>query len=309
MECVRNQDESDALSPSQIFKRLGKFIDEMSQSVDRLPNEFVEQLPPTPLSAVKLLHANVKTLTREEYKSIDCYLTSSLKIIKGMLQKKKEPSLDSLFTIGAAHDIFSIASYKRRYQKALILWMWGREQVEAVCRPIPSQLADREINLQVARALYGKFEDDSLDDIPKMLESVIQQAQAADDESWVNKATALLSLIEGANRTHEQEWRSVNAEQDAKWKAMNAQERFLTEVAKHLKGKKYKAVVNPDHIQLIPNSDYDIPMSSLEEVVYVYAKIEAEKFGMNTTEMELCPQTSTTPEGYIRIDFVPKIKQ
>lgn len=304
MELVRTQGEANALPPKQVFKRLRQFIDEMYHSTDRLPKEFVEQLSQTPKDAIKLLHANLKTLTEEEFKSVDYCLTSSLKIVKGLLKKKIKPFLDTLFDIVEAYDIFSLISYRRRYEKALMLWMVRRSQVEAICHPLPSELACEDINFQIAKEIGVKFNDDGANDIHRLLTSIIQDSNVSNDE-LVKKATLLLSEIRNAETIHERDWRNIKAEQEAKWKAMSGQERFLTRIAQRLPGKNYKVIVKSNHLELISDAPDYYPSLSL---LRYYTKSVSEELGLNFGNIILHPQISTTPEGYIRIDFIPKEK-
>ena len=303
MKCVKTQDEANALSLTQIIKRLMSFEDEMNCSVERLSEEELQKLPLLPNGGPNVLKANLKKLTKEEFNSVDYYLSSLLSIIKGILRKNKEPYLDYLFCLGHAYDTFAFVSPKRGYQKALMLWEWQRKKFQGYCPPLPKEVQDGEINTPISLAFGGKSEDETVGDITRLLERVIQQSQANKDEKLFSKATALLAIIKETVAAHERKMSIVKAEDEEKWKKMTPEERFLTKVAQRMKGSNYKVVVKSDHLLLKPNvPDFHYSRTLL----LLYTKSAANEVRLNFGDKKITPITSTTAEGYIRIDFILK---
>ena len=78
MKCVKTQDEANALSLTHIIKRLVSFEDEMNRSVERLSEEELQKLPLLSSGSPNVLMANLRKLTKEEFNSVDYYLSSLL---------------------------------------------------------------------------------------------------------------------------------------------------------------------------------------------------------------------------------------
>ena len=303
MKLVRTQEESDALSITQIIKRLDSFVKEMLFSKERLSEEELQKVPLYHNGEPNVLNANLEKLTKEEFKSVDYYLSSLLSIIKGMLRNNKEPYLDYLFSLGHAYDVFAIVSPKRGYQKALMLWEWQRKKFQGYCPPLPKEVQDGEINTPISLAFGGKSDDESVRAIVRLLERVIQQSQANKDERLFSKATALLAIIKETVAAHERKMSIVKAEDEENWKKMTPEVRFLTKVAQRMKGSNYEVVVKSDHLLLKPNvPDFHYPRTLL----LLHTKSAADEVRLNFGDKKITPITSTTSEGYIRIDFIPK---
>lgn len=303
MKCVKTQDEANALSLTHIIKRLVSFEDEMNRSTDRLSEEELQKLPLLPNGDPNVLMANLQKLTKEEFNSVDYYLSSLLSIIKGMLRKNKEPYLDYLFCLGHAYDTFAMVSPKRGYQKALMLWEWKRRKFQGYCPPLPKEVQDGEINTPISLAFGGKSEDETVGDITRLLERVIRQSQANKDERLFSKATALLAIIKETVAAHERKMSIVKAEDEEKWKRMTPEVRFLTKVAQRMKGSNYEVVVKSDHLLLKPNvPDFHYPRTLL----LLHTKSAADEVRLNFGDKKIMPTMTATSEGYIRIDFALK---
>ena len=184
-----------------------------------------------------------------------------------------------------------------------MLWECQRKNFQGYCPPLPKEVQVGEINSAISLAVGRLTNDDTVGDILRLLEMVVQQSQANKDERIFSKATALLAIIKETVTAHERKMCIVKSEDAKKWESMTPERRFLTKVAQRMKGSNYEVVVKSDHLLLVPNGpDFHFPRTLL----YFYTKSAADEVSLNFLDKKITPTTTTTPEGYIKIDFTLK---
>ena len=324
MELVKNKEELHSLTAVEIYNRMTALYKSVYLRLTKEQKEEFQGLDgdSRPLFRAKVATANIQGLTNDEVRSANMYLMAMLSIIKNkFLTKKKrfahEPDEDFRgFYHKTEHltarffDILSHYVYRRGYQRALMFWMWYRDRIQVGLRPIPKELDDREITLSLSLFVAPRFSAE-LEEIPQWLETVIQQAQTANDEKMVKKATALRSIIVEAHEAYKKAWAS-----------MSAQQKFLFSLARALKmkGTYGKVIELDDHIELNPHLQDSYPFIQkkhpwwnvkpgkemvLNELLPLSVEVRriADELGINCGTKELRPVTSTTERGYIKIDF------
>ena len=312
MELVQNKEELRSLSPDEIFKRLSNAYREMCHSTKRLTESESAQVIDEFASSEDLFSINAERLTLEEIKSVDMYLSAGLAIMKNRLkQVKHKVCASDGDAIVAGFDILTSAKvYKRAYQKALMMWIGRRNEVQQHLRPLPKELGDRDIPFSLSLAIGTRFRD-VLSSITNLLEEVIAEATAFDDERMGKKARGLLSIVNNALTDYEKNRES-----------MRRDERFLLELSELLKSKGTygKVIMRADHIELNPHLQVTYPFIQKDHPCWevepgekmvlnsrfplsVLTREIAERLGLNSDTEELRPVTSTTEEHYIRIDF------
>ena len=324
MELVKNKEELHSLTAVEIYNRMIALYKRVY--LRKTPEQMREikglVRDSRRLFQAKVVTANIQSLTEDEVKSANMYLMAMLSIIKNKyLTKKKrlahEPDDDfkgfyhtTEHLIATFFNILSHHVYRRGYQRAKMYWMWYRDRITVGLRPIPKELDDRDISLtlslSIAPYFLAKFEE-----IPQCLETVIQQAQTANDEKMVKKATALRSIIVETHEAYKKEWASMSTEQ-----------KFLSSLARALKERgSYGKVIELDkHIELNPHLQVTYPFFQevhtwwnvkpgkemvLDEHLHLSMEVRriADELGLNCGTKELRPVISTTERGYIKIGF------
>lgn len=285
MECVKSQKEIRSLKPDEIWKRLMDFY-----SMEDEPTE-------------------------DEIQNAHWYLDAALAIIDNSFLRNKvldnHPNSPCFYLAQAAaftYDCLSLIDPRRCYQKALLIWLNSCPQIINSRRvSFPQELADSQISVSLARVIGGRT-DDSLEDVPKLLERTILMAKENKDEKMSKKATALRSFVNQtlANSYNEQ-------------KQLGVQRRFLEQIAGPLK--KYpvgQVIVESNYLKLktnnpkFPYSLESIPLyggvgngedKKLFMLVETYTKMAGDDLGLNSEQSELKPVISIESDSCIKIGF------
>lgn len=285
MECVKDKKELRSLTPHEIWERLIDFYS-------------MEDEP-----------------TQEEIKNAHWYLNSALLIIDNKFLRNRvldnhPNSLCFLLSQAAAfaYDCLSLIDQGRCYQKALLIWLNGCPQIINGRRvSFPQELADSQISASLARVIGGRT-DDTLKDVPKLLERTIQIAKDNHDEKTSKKASAFLSFVTQKLADNK------NAQNQ-----LGGQRMFLEQIANHLKGYPVgKVNVESNSIKLhtnnpkFPYSLESIPLyggegngedKKLLTLVEVFTKMACEDFGLKFEDSELKPLIFVESTSCIKIEF------
>lgn len=302
MECVKDKKELRSLTPDVIFNRLMQLHAEM-MSPAKLPKNLVEE---SPLRPYMVFSTNIKTLTEEEIRSANMYLSATLLTIKNKyLANSIKPPYEATQAAAWAYEILAQHIPWRRYQEALVLWLWGSSSLEGRRISPPKESADREIDVPIAKAIAPKL-DGSVMSVPKILEKTIEDAMVINDVKTAKKAASLLLHVKQSldDYKNEQGKKRVDV-------------RFLERMASRLRDGEYGKVTirdgyielntsdpnfifNPKLIQSEPNGGKFGKRSSL---LYIQTRIIADDMGFNSDKMELIPVISSDSNSCIKIEF------
>ncbi len=288
MECVKTKEELFALSPDEIYNRLVDFYNEGGSG----DNE-------------------------EEIICAGRYLSRALHFLANKYLRNKEndglPNSPCFHLAQAAafgYDCLASISYKHAYQKALLIWLNNSDLIQGRRIPLPKELEDKPITPSLAKVIGGRSED-TLDDVPELLEHAIQQARENNDEAMASKATALLAFIRNALTTYKKEQATITVQQ-----------KFMESMGQTVKAYPLGRVVvkanrielytndpafpfNPQEIPFAPDDD----LGKLNTLLEVYTKMTADKLGINSDKMELKHAMFSYSSNCIIITFSLKNKK
>ena len=289
MELITDKSEARILKPDEVWKRLMDFYNEMDDET-----------------------------TEVEFQNANWYLDSALSILdKRFLNNKvsdKHPNSPCFHLAQAAafaYDCLALVDYRRCYQKALLIWLHAYPSIMRGSKILnQKEIKDRKITNSLARVIGGRT-DDSLTDVPQLLERTIQKARENKDDAMVCKATVFLSVVK----------ETLTARQDEQ-KSIGIQQRFLEELADYLKGYEVgKVKVKTDCIELITNdSKFPFNLESLimfcgdkseklKNLVEVYTKIAADDLGINSDRFTIKPVIFLRVKGLHKNQFFLIIKK
>lgn len=314
MECVKDKNEARSLPSEEIFTRLLSLYDEMVHSTDRLPKEYVESLPESTRRLHMVFTANKERLSNDEIRSANIYLSETLSNIKKKyLGKKKQPPYEATQAAAWGYEILSSFVPKRRYQEALILWLWSSPAFEGRRIHIPKETEDVEITIALANAIAPKL-DGTAKTVPQILAQVIAESKSCGNETLHTKASILLEHTRQALANYERE-------QDLK----RRDEKLIERMANRLRHGEYGKVTvrngyielntkdpnftfNPKALQVEPNGGKFGKRSSL---IAIQTKIVADEMGFNNADFELLPVISSSSDGIVKLEFqfVKKLKK
>ena len=306
MELVKNKEEARSLSSDEIFRRLMSLYDEMVHSTDRLPKEFVKALPESSRRLYMVFNANKERLTDDEVRSANIYLSETLSNIrKKYLAKKKQPPYEATQAAAWGYEILSSFILKRRYQEALILWLWSSPAFDGRRIHIPKEAEDSEISIALANVVAPKL-DGTAQSVPKILEQVISESKTCDNNVIFTKASILQEHAEKSltNYGSEQSKKRVDV-------------KFMERMANRLRAGEYGKVTvrnnyielntkdpnftfNPKALQVEPNGGKFGKRSSL---LTIQTKIVADDMGFNSADKELRPVITSLPNGIVKLEF------
>lgn len=282
MECVKTKEELFALTPDEIYNRLVDFYNEGGSG----DNE-------------------------EEIICAGRYLSRALHFLanKYLRNKVKDDSPESpcFFLAQAAafaYDCLAPISYKHAYQKALLIWLNNSDLIQGRRIPLPKELEDKPITPSLAKVIGGRSED-TLDDVPELLEHAIQQAKGSNDELMACKATALLDFIRTALMTYAKEQTSISVQQ-----------KFIVRMGEIVKAFPLgRVVVKATSVELhtndpaFPFNPQAIPfgtgeaLDKLNTLLEIYTKMTADRLCINNEKMELRHAMSSVSDSCIIITF------
>lgn len=304
MEIIKDKTELRNIKPKEIFSRLMQLHAEQMFSTDGLPKEILEN---SPLRQHLVFSANIKRLTEAEIRSANLYLSETLTIIKKKyLAKKISPPYEATQSAAWAYEILTPRIPKRRYQEALMLWLWGSPAMEGRRIHPPKETEDREISIALADYVACSMEH-CLTDVPKILEQAITEAKACGDEITLVKASTLLSHVQQSFANYEREQQRKRLD-----------DKFLERLATRLRKGSYGKVTvrkgyielnindpnftfNPKVLQPEPNGGKFGKRSSL---LAIHTKMEADGLGLNSEKMELRPSITYISDTCVKLDFV-----
>lgn len=282
MECVKTKEELFALSPDEIYNRLVDFYNEGGSG----DNE------------EEIICAG-RYLSRALYFLANKYLRNKVKD-----DSPESPCFLLAQAAAFAYDCLSPISYKLAYQKALLIWLNSSDLIQGRRIPLPKELEDKPITPSLAKVIGGRSED-TLDDVPELLEHAIQQAKGSNDELMACKATALLAFIRTALMTYAKEQTSISVQQ-----------KFIVRMGEIVKAFPLgRVVVKATSVELhtndpaFPFNPQAIPFGSgealdkLNTLLEIYTKITADRLCINNEKMELRHAMSSVSDSCIIITF------